>query len=499
MRSLHSIPLLLFAVIAAVHAQPRGIIEEQTLAEEVQAASAELTGTWQGLLGDTGLRILFRFERTAGGAMRVLLCSPDEGTGVKPQSAFSLDDGSLHLEFDAVNVSFDGQVLSTGSAIDGVLTVSTGETFSLPMERVDPGTIPYFLPRIKTNGDQEFEYNYQAPEQVEGGWPVGILSPDSRPQLSSVLSQVLDQSLLGIEGVLVVKNGNLIVEEYFYGFDREDAHQLRSVTKSVSSLITGIALDQGLIPGVETPIAELFPEHAKEHEWSDLKRSMQLNHCLSMSCGLKGNDLRDQFAVARATEASADWVDFALSLPMVATPGEHFAYSGGSLMILSGAVQRGAGTSVQEFAQEHLFGPLGIGEPRWYSSPNGLPNFSAGLHLTPRDLAKLGELCLNKGRWQGKQIVSEEWLSESTRARFEVPSYGYNYGYLWWSTELQDASGESVDVFMALGYGGQHLFVVPERSLVVVITSGNYHLRTRKVGRQGVVMLSKFLDFVEAD
>ena len=165
MRTLHSILLLIFAITTSAHAQHRGIIDEQTVDEQVQAASAELIGTWQGRLGDTGLRILFRFERTAGGAMRVLLSSPDEGTGIKPQSAFRLDGRSLHLEFDAVNVSFDGQVLPTGSALDGVLTVSTGKTFSLPMKRVDPGTIPYFLPRIKTNGDQEFEYNYQAPEQ----------------------------------------------------------------------------------------------------------------------------------------------------------------------------------------------------------------------------------------------------------------------------------------------------------------------------------------------
>jgi len=499
MRTLHSILLLIFTITTSAHAQPRGIIDEQTLDEQVQDASTELIGTWQGLLSDTGLRILFRFERTAGGAMRVLLNSPDEGTGTKPQSAFRLDGQSLHLEFDAVDVSFDGQVLPTGSDLDGVLTVSSGRTFSLPMKRVDPGTIPYFLPRIKTNGDQEFEFNYQAPEQVEGDWPVGMLSPASKPELVDVLERVLDQSLVGIESVLIAKNGNLIVEEYFYGFDRDEAHQCRSVTKSVGSLLIGIALDQRLIPGVETPIAELFPEHAKEHQWSDRKRSMQLKPVLSMSCGLEGDDLKDQFTVARATEASADWVDYALSLPMVETPGEHFAYSGGSLMILSGALQRAVGMSVQEFARKNLFGPLGIKEPQWFSSPAGLPYFSSGLRLTPRDLAKLGQLCLDKGQWQGKQIVSEEWVSESTRARFEVPSYGYSYGYLWWSTELHDESGNSLDVFMALGYGGQHIFVVPERSLVVVITSGNYHLRTTKVGRQGIVMLSEFLDFAEAD
>ncbi len=494
MLTVHS-TLLVFAITVSAHAQSRGTIDEQTVDKQVQAASDKLIGTWQGLLGDTGLRIMFRFERTAGGAMRVLLCSPDEGTGLKPQTAFRLDDRSLHLEFDAVKVSFDGKVLPTGSAIDGALTVSTGRTFPLPMKRADPATTPYFFPRIKKNGDQEFKYKYQAPEQVEGNWPVGILSPDSKPQLLAVLNQVLDQSLVGIEGVLVAKNGHLIVEEYFYGFDRDEPHQLRSVTKSVGSLITGIAVDQGLIPGAETPIADLFPEHAKEHEWSERKRSMQLNHVLSMSCGLKGDDLKDNFAIARATEASADWVDYALSLPIVETPGEHFAYSGGSLMILSGAVQRAAGTSVQQFTQKHLFGPLGIKEPKWYRSAKGLPNFSAGLHLTPRDLAKLGQLCLDKGRWQGKQIVSEEWLSESTRARFDVPSYGFEYGYLWWSTELPDASGKSLGVFMALGYGGQHLFVVPERALVVVITSGNYHIRTRRVGMQGTVMASKFLDF----
>ncbi len=107
---------------------------------------------------------------------------------------------------------------------------------------------------------------------------------------------------------------------------------------------------------------------------------------------------------------------------MVAPPGERFAYNGGSLMILSGALNRATGTSVQDFARRILFGPLNIQESGWYASPAGIPYFSTGLRLTPRDIAKLGQLCLNKGRWFGKQIVNEKWISESTRAQMEVPT-----------------------------------------------------------------------------
>ena len=172
MRTLQSILLLIFAITTSAHAPPRGVVDARTRDEQVQAAPAKLIGTWQGLLGDKGLRILFRFERTAGGALRVLLASPDEGTGVKPQSAFRLDGQSLHLEFDAVDVSFDGLVRATGSGLDGVLTVSSGRTFPLLMKRADPGTIPYFLPSIKTNGDQEFRVRVSG-TGASRGWLAG--------------------------------------------------------------------------------------------------------------------------------------------------------------------------------------------------------------------------------------------------------------------------------------------------------------------------------------
>ena len=155
-------------------------------------------------------------------------------------------------------------------------------------------------------------------------------------------------------------------------------------------------------------------------------------------------------------------------------------------MIVSGAVQRAVGVSVQEFAREQLFWPTGNqGAPVVLVSERSPELQRWVTSHSPGTWPSWGNWCLNKGRWQGKQIVSEDWLAESTRARFEVPSYGYGYGYLWWSTELHDKSGKSVDVFMALGYGGQHLFVVPERSLVVVITSGNYHPQDVQGGPAG--------------
>ncbi len=352
------------------------------------------------------------------------------------------------------------------------------------------------VPRLTEDGKRELDYSYRAPEQVDDGWPVGELDQRSETGLNELMESILDQSLVGVESVLIARGGTLLVEEYFYGFDRNHPHQLRSVTKSVASLLIGIALEKGVLASVDTPIAELFPAQADKQEWSDLKRSMQLKHLLTMTSGLEGDDWKDDFALERAVQRSSDWVDHALTRPMVAVPGEHFAYSGGSLMILSGALHSVAGMSVQRFAARNLFEPLGINNVRWHTSPKGIPYFSAGLRITPRALAKIGQLCLDGGRWQDKQIVPAAWVAESTRGQLPVPGTGLDYGYLWWSTSVELSNSKSVATFMGLGIGGQHLFVVPERLLVVVITSGNYATKRSKVRLQGFEMIPRIVEFM---
>ncbi len=200
----------------------------------------------------------------------------------------------------------------------------------------------------------------------------------------------------------VSKKGTLLVEEYFYGFDRTRKHQLQSVTKSVASILTGIALQQGLLSSVDESVASFYPELAAEQDWDDRKRRMTIKHLLTMTSGFEGNAWRDKNATASAMYASPDWIKFAVSRSVVAEPGRRFAYNGACLMVLSGILERASEMPVQDFAAQYLFTPLGIEDVTWRKSPSGSAYLGAGLWLKPRDLAKIGQLFLNKGHWQNQ-------------------------------------------------------------------------------------------------
>ncbi len=270
-----------------------------------------------------------------------------------------------------------------------------------------------------------------------------------------------------VDSVLIVRDGRLVLDACFYPFRSGLRHELRSVTKSVTSMLVGIAIGEGAIPGVEKPVLAFFPERTVSN-LDERKRAIRLEHLLTMSSGLDWEEVKipywaPQNSFTRMAH-SKDPVQFFLDSPMSVDPGTRFSYNTGSSHLLSAIVQKATRGSTLDFAKSHLFGPLGISDVSWSADAQGVSFGGFGLQMEPRDLAKLGELYRNGGAWEGRQIVSAAWVRESVKPR-SVVSESLRYGYQWW---LQPSGG-----YAAKGYGGQLLWVVPELRLVVVMTGGS--------------------------
>ena len=298
-------------------------------------------------------------------------------------------------------------------------------------------------------------------------WPTQdwkIAAPESQGIDSQKLVEMLDliwERGYRIDSLLVIRNGYLVLESYGYPLNANMDHNLYSCTKSVISALIGIAIDKGYIKGVEQPISDFFPEMVPEDVDAN-KKAMTLEHVLMMSTGL---DCRDSYRYGWRglfrMRGSDDWVKFVLDLPMSEPPGTRFEYCNGATFLLSAILQKQTGMTAYSFAKKHLFGPLGITDVYWPLNPQGISMGYSDLHMRPRDMAKIGYLYLNNGLWEGKQIISTQWVKASTRKHISA-TLANGYGYQWWIIDPT--------IYTAIGFAGQHIFVVKEKDLVVVFT-----------------------------
>ena len=280
-----------------------------------------------------------------------------------------------------------------------------------------------------------------APPRLDDGWDTASpasVQLDEAP-LRALSERLRDGTYKNIHSVLLVKDGRLVAEEYFTGcnaegkeqtFDRDTLHSLQSVSKSVNSILIGIAIDQHLIAGVQEKVAKFFPERAELFADGG-KDALQLKHLLSMSAGLAWTESGFPYTDARndafGLNRSNDPLGYVFAKPVAAPPGREFNYHSGLSIVLGQVVRGASGLDPDKFAERHLFGPLGIANYRWGRLPDGSVHTGGGLWLRPRDMAKLGQLFLDGGRWQGKQIVSEEWVRASTRQQAPYRGYGYQW------------------------------------------------------------------------
>jgi CubicO group peptidase (beta-lactamase class C family) len=284
--------------------------------------------------------------------------------------------------------------------------------------------------------------------------------------LADMLAAIIEKKY-NIDSVMVIRNGYMVLDAYFYPYQKGEKHILRSCTKSITSALVGIAIDKGYIKSVEQQILSIFPEITPANLDKD-KRAIKLKHLLTMSSGLKAEDSylyqwRGLFKMMR----SQDWTQYMLDLPMAEPPGTRFDYSNGVSYLLSAIIQKTTGMRSLEFAKKHLFAPLGITDVMWRTNPKGVDLGYDGIWLTPHDMAKFGWLFLNKGNWEGKQVIFSAWVEESTRQQIQLGNTSVGslgYGYQWWY--LGDKG-----VYLAMGRSGQRIYVLPERNMVIVVTA----------------------------
>jgi CubicO group peptidase (beta-lactamase class C family) len=314
---------------------------------------------------------------------------------------------------------------------------------------------------------------YTPPDWPTWQWPTS--SPEEQGMNPGLLSAMLDhieQTGAHIHSIVVVRNGYMVLDEHFFYENapycawRSRAynapHPVCSCTKNVISILIGIAIDQGYIQSVDQPLLSFFPGRTVE-ELTDNKRALTLEHLLTMSAGFRCGDAND--AVLERMIESGDQIQYMLDRPVPYKPGTFFEYCNGVSHLLSAVIQNATGMSTSVFAYENLFRPLGITNLTWGADYNGVTLGYTDIFMTPHDMAKIGQLYLDQGRWNGEQIVSAEWVAESTREHVYAGrgELAEGYGYKWWV--------DSQGYYLAAGNAAQYIFVVPQHNLVVVFNS----------------------------
>jgi CubicO group peptidase (beta-lactamase class C family) len=299
--------------------------------------------------------------------------------------------------------------------------------------------------------------------------------------LAALVSQVRLGAIPYINSLVIVRQGYVVVEEYFNGSSRGDVHTMQSVSKSVTSLIVGIAADQGKLQLGDT-VLRFFPQYTALQNLDDRKRHVTVRDLLTMRSGIDFYESPYPGSPLQVLNDSRDdWVRLVLDRPMNDAPDGHWQYNSGGPIVLAGVVRAAAGVPFETFAAANLFSPLGITTEQWYASPfDGLPHAGGGLNLRAVDLARIGYLVLRDGRWVDRQIVSTQWLAGSMTPSTLRPrtfgSHDTDYGYLWWLLPL-DGGGSTSErnnvIHTGSGARGQWLFVVPRYDLVVVVTGSN--------------------------
>jgi CubicO group peptidase (beta-lactamase class C family) len=340
------------------------------------------------------------------------------------------------------------------------------------------------------------------PAARDDGWAVARPEDEGLdPGLLCGLAQRLQApERPNLHAVLVVRHGRLVFEHYAAGEDEswgrplgrvehgpDDLHDQRSVSKSVTALLAGIAIGRGLIAGVDEPVTGFFPEYADLR--TPERDRILLRHLLAMSTGLEWDEERHPYGDPLNSETgmsrSAEPYRFALEQPVVAPPGTRYKYSGGATALLAKIVAKAAGEPLEEFARTALFEPLGITAFEWRRLRNGDVAAASGLRLRPRDMAKIGQLVLQGGAWNGRQVVPATWIREMTTPK--VTGQGaFLYGYQWWLGR-SFVAGRELSWAAAVGLGGQRIFVVPDLDLVAVVTAGLYRDRTQMGETLGVL------------
>jgi CubicO group peptidase (beta-lactamase class C family) len=346
------------------------------------------------------------------------------------------------------------------------------------------------------------------PPDRHDGWAVAAPADErmNPAVLCAIGPDFDDWKAANLHAVIVVRDSRLVYEHYFTGpdeifgltvppvtFGPDVAHDIRSISKSVTSLLVGIAFDRGWLKSVDAPVFSFFPEYADLR--TPEKDKITLRDLLTMSAGFRWDESLPYTNLANSERPMDDAPDpyrYILSQPMAHEPGTYYQYCGCSATLLGAILKKVSGKPFDVLAQEELFAPLGIAGPEWDVRRGRFPNGDlmphAAFRLRPRDLAKIGQLVLDKGMWQGRQIDSADWIEQSTSPQINGEGILF-YGYQWWLGRSLIERRE-VDWVAGVGLGGQRLYIVPSKRLVVVVNAGLYNKPLQAV--VGTIVLNHY-------
>jgi len=334
---------------------------------------------------------------------------------------------------------------------------------------------------VHTTTFAQSPYTYSQPETLTDGWKTASIHElDIDTTRIQKLFEQVNSGKNKLHSALLVIDNKLIIEEYFNKQTADQQHDLRSVTKSITSLLLGIAIDKGFIDSVDDPVSKYVTDPAPKKNKDPRKSDITIRHLITMSSGMDCND-GDKKSKGQEDRVykKKDWLQYFMDLPMINDPGAVSNYCTMGQILMTEIVSRASDMPIDQFADTYLFSPLGITNLSWgHTSKKKVIASGKRLYMIPRDMAKLGQLILNKGKWNDQQIISEEWIEQSTADQIQLSGIGY--GFLWWNIPM-DANGKKVIAKSATGNGGQYIMVLPELNMVAVFTGGAYNSEEGKL------------------
>ncbi len=351
-------------------------------------------------------------------------------------------------------------------------------------------------------------YSYTQPVQMGDNIPVGHLaySGIDTAQIALLTKLILSDTFPNIHSLLILKDGKLLYENYFAGKDErigkklgyinhtiDDLHDCRSISKSITAACVGIAARKGLI-NIDEPIYPYFNQY--QEKFDAQKKTITIRHLLTMTSGLKWNEdvsYRDPRNTELRMDMSSDPIGFILGRPMVSEPGTTWNYNGGNTQLLAEIIKSVSGISLDKFAEQELFIPMGIDKYEWLPLTKSIPAAASGVRLRSRGLLKFGILYTNGGKWHDKILLNEDWVIHSLSTQIKRPSTKDKlpgYGFQFW-TFAETINRKKTVISEAKGNGGQRIFLCKNPDLLVVITAGNYN--NWKIKNDSKEMLVKYI------
>lgn len=481
--------------------QQSGEILNQQYASPVQLHSIA-PSVWRGTIVPLDQRIsVYASISSSDGKLTAFLSNPEMNFFRRRVFTVTRDGTKIHME-------------AKGSKIEGTYDEKS-DTLSLQLVNFLP---PFqftrrnqkekdavgFYPRT-SSGVAEWQYREPLPDN--DGWATASLKAEGLNEhpiaafIHSILTADPAANPLAIQSFLIARHGHLVLEEYFYGFDKERTHDMRSAAKTFAPVLVGLAKEHGVKLSPETPIYPLFLQYNSFANWDARKAKVTLRDVMTMTVGNACDDNDDDSPGnedrMQGDSQIHDWYKYSLDLPMLKEPGgEDAIYCSADLNLVGGAVAAATHNWLPEFFEQNLARPLQFGRYYLNLMPDGQAYMGGGAYVRPRDQLKLGQLYLAGGVWNGKQVLSKEWVTDSTsfHSRF-APTYSlgqeHEYGYGWHIHDLK-SGGKTYREFSAEGNGGQLVIVIPDLDLVVGITGGNYG-EFDKWGRWELELVPQFI------